>query len=600
MHARLTYVLAVVALEVIFAADEPRATGFVPPPNAPVVRKLATPSRRTLLRASSSTSIPSSWDSRDNGWISPVKDQGSVGCCWTFASYATLETQLLKAGLREYDFSEKNIANLNGLESGGDDGGNYDMAAAYLLRWGGAVAETNDVYVSSLSAWTSSPVLSPALHVQHVVWIPALDGSESAANDLKTAIMEYGAVATSIGWYKGSKYSVSNMYYLAVVKDSNHAITVVGWDDDVPGSAFATTAPTNGAWLIKNSWGKSEGKDGYFWVSYSDVTFGRAMGGTIFIPASDEEDYDVVRGYDRLGCVYELLSSRDWYEWFGYGYELQSSVFTSAWNEELAAVGIYSSVYPNPYEISIYTNVTKGAATPTEGGVLACTVYGTLTHAGFTTIPLTEVLALADTNSFAVVYRQTADTWHSTLVCGEYSGYATPSNAVGYCYLGFVEDGTNFWYDAYEEGTNFYGPSFAVCMKAYTRITKSSAAADMPSESDDGTTMLSELSAGSWPWLLETGETFGAYAGLLGANGRSLWTSWLVGLDWTSPEDVEFKASIEMVDGKPVVTYSPSLSTRSYKMYGRSSMDSSDEWVEVDPSDPGASGAKFFKVTVAQ
>lgn len=54
----------------------------------------------------------------------------------------------------------------------------------------------------------------------------------------------------------------------------NHAVTIVGWDDNFPASSFLEghQPPADGAWIVRNSWGKDYGKDGYFYLSYYDKT----------------------------------------------------------------------------------------------------------------------------------------------------------------------------------------------------------------------------------------------------------------------------------------------------------------------------------------
>lgn len=581
---------------VAFADDSPRAMGYRPSPKGVAARRVDSTQGARRLRTFSRTALPSRWDSCEHGWVSPVKNQGNVGACWAFAAYATLETQLLKAGKGEWDFSEKNMVNLHGWKLSPNEGGNSDVAASYLLRWGGAVLETNDAYKSAMSIWTSSPLLSPAVRVQHVVWTEKLDGTQERMDALKAAIVEYGAVATSLRWI--DEYVRDDTYYYRGSGENNHAVALVGWDDDYPTNNFQKSPPGPGAWIIKNSWGTSSGSNGFYRVSYHDMSLARGEPSAVFVPASEGEDYDAVRGYDRLGYVYDPArlypsNSAAQCRW-------QASVFTATWNERLDAVGVWTTVYPMPYEILIYTNVTRGALLPTEGGTLAYRQSGTLGHAGFTTVPLSEGVPLADGTSFAVVYHQTGNEISLCVNC-TYIDYVYPVHARGNSYFGRDEGGTVEWIDGVDadDAVDETDESWGACIKAYTRSMVSARAGDAPLGSDDGTTYLSDLEQTNATLFADTAGTFGASVGLVGANGRSLWTSWLAGLDPSVEENAEFTVSIDVSGGVPRLSWSPDLGdARAYTVWGRATLDAADSWAQVDIDDIGTSQFRFFKVAV--
>lgn len=542
-----------------------------------------------LLRTTSEA-LPTRWDSREHGWITPVRNQNPFGTCWTFAAFATLETQLKKSGRGEWDFSEKNMASLHGFGLDVDTGGNNDMAAAYLLRWGGAAEEANDPYRAGKTAWAENPSapLDPSIHVQNVVWIPPR--TSATDNDaLKRAIMEYGAVSSSIYWKYGSPWEAAGgMYYCDVESDVNHAIAIIGWDDVFSAGKFGKRPPGDGAWIVKNSWGVEKGDGGYNYVSYYDVNIAM-LEGAVFIPAAEDENYDAAYGYDRLGPIQYIT-----------GYSHHAAVFTSAWNEELAAVGVYSQDYgETAYEIEIYTNVVRGASTPVYGGRLAAAKSGTLPNAGFSTIALDSPVALADGTCFAVVARVGGTSSRIFLCASSTIGdieYSVCDNSRGNTYLGRESQswfGTKIaWTDAYDIDSD--NPC-AVCLKAYTRSTRPGAQG--PRKTDSGLAMASELKESSPAFSAQFAGTFGAFANLTGANGRTLWESWLAGFDPSDEDGGEFTLSISISDGSPSLSWSPDLGDmRTYTVYGTRSL--GDEWFEVD--DPGASEARFFKVEIGQ
>ena len=96
----------------------------------------------------------------------------------------------------------------------------------------------------------------------------------------------------------------------------------------------------------------------------------------------------------------------------------------------------------------------------------------------------------------------------------------------------------------------------------------------------------------------ETAETFGAFANIVGANGRTLWSSWLAGFDPADKDDNKLVVDISVTNNVPYLSWTPNLGAdRSYRILGRETLDE-DDWEEV--GDLKTTSAKFFKVTVDQ
>ena len=603
--------------------DASFTTGYRPSPKSRTLRarEMKNSRRARSLRGTGGTVVlPSRWDSRDYGWITPIRSQKNLGTCWAFSALATIETQCLKFGLGNRDFSEKNMVNLSASSYGFDDGGNFDLASGYLLRWSGPVAETNDVYVGTATDWprNPSPALTAELRIRDVVWVPTLDGTAERRDTLKCAITNYGAVGTSMYW--NYAYEKGRAYYYGKSHAANHAVTIIGWDDTFPTNAFNSPPPGEGAWLIKNSWGIAHGENGFYYVSYYDTSLGIEENAVFLLPENGDL-YDSVHGYDIAGPYYDT-------SWDNGSVnpvvdcDLQAVVFTAAWNERLEAVGFWTRLYPNPCEISVYTNVTRRAdppeneavpfeylpeasSSPIDGGILACRQSTVFSRPGYTTVALDTPVALAPGTSYAIVVRQTGEEV-STIVGGcedvwaSAPFYADHEFTRGNGYIGWTqEDGSIWWADAYDGGIYAKDMAgWALCIRAYTSNSASAPDGDAPGPLANGKEMLQDV-ATDYPAIYNETFSLDALSTLVGANGRSLWASWLAGFDPSNPADSKLMASISITNGGPRITWTPDLGTnRTYTVWGTIALGGTNEWRAVDSTAPSATGARFFRVSV--
>ena len=223
--------------------------------------------RGRMIKAVRGMYFPPSFDWRDRGGVTSIKNQGGCGSCWAFCAAAALESQILISSGLEEDLSEQAVIACN---SDGDDCGGGWMEAAYDL-WmdSGAVREECMPYhaVDTEACIQESCEIAAILDDYYYVG--------DTINDIKQAILG-GPVAVAMAVCGGFGSYTSGCYEDDCF-DVNHAVTIVGWDDAMCGGA--------GAWIVKNSWGPEWGEDGYIYMKYGTCEIGYAAQALNYTPA---------------------------------------------------------------------------------------------------------------------------------------------------------------------------------------------------------------------------------------------------------------------------------------------------------------------------
>jgi len=370
--------------------------------------------------------LPEYYNLVDDGFVTPVKDQQDSGNCWSFAVLAALESCILKSSNFTYDLSEENMKNLMasfsdyGWQIDVNEGGYDDMGVGYLVGWLGPILESQDMFDDRSSL---SPLLNSIMHVQNVVYLKRENYLDN--DGIKEAILRYGAVATGI-YYSGLYLLGSSYYYYDTIMPSNHAVTIVGWDDDYSRFNFNHVPEGDGAFIVKNSWGSDWGDNGYFYVSYYDTKFaqvGKDEVSYTFI-LNDTIKYDKNYQYDISGKTDYLITGQStiWYQ----------NIFNATGNEYLAAVSTYFNA-PTDWDVSIYVNEVFRANKSGHSS------------AGYYTINLGDLIPINSGDIFRVVFKLDCEGYANVpIVESRYINKVPFSSGVSY----FSKDGEN-WIDLF-------------------------------------------------------------------------------------------------------------------------------------------------------
>ena len=397
--------------------------------------------------------LPAVYDGRKNGRAPAVKNQGSLGTCWAFASLQALEARLLPE--ESLDFSEDHMSLNNGFCIPQEEGGEYTMSMAYLLSWQGPVLESEDPYGDG----TSPKGLKAVKHVQEIQMIPGKDYEK-----IKQAVLRYGGVQSSLytamngDRSKSASYNESASAYCYIGSEPpNHDSVIIGWDDGFSRENFNVPVNGDGAFICMNSWGDGFGDQGFFYVSYYDSNIG--MNNIVYSEVEDPGRYDRIYQSDLRGWVGQLGYGNDT-AWFSNVYEAEESQY-------LKAVGFYATAPGTSYEIYAVRQTGKESDI-TEGYEFDRKIFladGAFENAGYYTVSFDKKtkkeLKLKKGERFAVIVKiTTPDTVHPAAIeydAGDGRTFVDLSDGEGY----ISADG-KVW-ERVEEKQNCN-----LCLKAYT------------------------------------------------------------------------------------------------------------------------------------
>ena len=374
-----------------------------------------------------------------------VENQGITNECWAFSVIKSLETNIaLTSGTTELkDFSERHMdyssvktftdgINVNSLNREAGDGGLPIMGLAYLTNGQGAVTEEqlkfenniDKISLSSLDKEIDRVVtdyeLLPSITKEYTIdsngntkLVTYKDGDgniytdqqvQAVRNIIKNYLINNGAITAFTAGTKKQFYNNTNMFKAtayncndtSVIRD--HAVTIVGWDDDYSKENFAEgkRPSTDGAYIVLNTYGENSFDNGYIYISYEDFYIESELYG---ISSTNKLDYDNIYQYDYYGGILKLGATNS-----NIGY--YATTFDSKRSEEkietLNNVGVTVADY---VDVEIYVN-PNGTSFDAKN-LIKIGGSNNLLEPGYHRIDVTPTEITGD--SFAIVVKQTAE-----------------------------------------------------------------------------------------------------------------------------------------------------------------------------------------------
>jgi len=203
--------------------------------------------------------LPTEFDWRTKGAVTPVKDQGMCGSCWAFSATGNMEGQWFLAGNKLTSLSEQNLVDCdhecqdkNDCDQG-CNGGLQPNAYQYVMK-NGIDTEDSYAYEATDGKCRFKPE-SVGTKISNWTFI------SQDEDQMASYLVDHGPLAVAVDAEIWQFYVGNGVITLPCGTDLDHGVLVVGYGEETDIFGYKISY-----WTIKNSWGESWGDSGYVYI----------------------------------------------------------------------------------------------------------------------------------------------------------------------------------------------------------------------------------------------------------------------------------------------------------------------------------------------
>jgi len=220
-------------------------------------------------------SVPTSIDWRTKGAVTPVKDQGQCGSCWSFSNTGALEgAYYLKYG-NLMSFSEQELVDCSNFKNGGPNmgcnGGQISQTMDWIGKNGGLCTEDAYPYTSGVTKTGGTCNSKSCTAVSGTKVASHTDVAPNSDTAMMTALsIQPVSVGIEADQREFQLYS-SGVFTDACGTNIDHAVLLVGYGHD--------SVSNLDYYILKNSWSNTWGDQGYIYLGKGTDRAGKAYNG---------------------------------------------------------------------------------------------------------------------------------------------------------------------------------------------------------------------------------------------------------------------------------------------------------------------------------